>query len=89
MTESDMALLFHENALSGVPRQHAQRVIDKVQWLWANRRAVSHDPLGHNLSGFSKRRLGKFRIIYTYDDDSDEMIVHLVGTRDEIYKTLS
>ena len=54
-----------------------------------NRRAVSHDSLGYNLSGFYKRRLGKYRIIYTYDDESDEMVIRLVGTRDEIYTKLS
>jgi mRNA-degrading endonuclease RelE of RelBE toxin-antitoxin system len=89
VTESEKKLLFHKDALSGVPRQHAQRIVDKARWLWTNRRAVSHDSLGRNLSGFYKRRLGKYRIIYTYDDECDEMVIRLVGTRDEIYKTLS
>jgi len=39
-----------------------------------------------NLSEFYKKRLGKYRIIYTYDDNADELIVRLVDTRDDIYK---
>jgi mRNA interferase RelE/StbE len=86
-----MGLLFHEDALSGVSPQDTKRVIEKAEWLWANRQSVSHHPLAANLSGFYKRRLGKYRIIYTYDDSSDpeELVVYLVGTRDEIYRSAS
>lgn len=83
-----MALLFHEDVLSGIPQQHRRRVIEKAHWLWTNRRAVTHDPLSYNLSGFCKRRLGKYRIIYTYDDGTDEMVIRFVGTRDEVYRNV-
>jgi mRNA interferase RelE/StbE len=81
-----MALLFDKDALSDIPRQDAQRLLDKTEWLWLNRRAVTHQTLSANLAGFYKKRVGKYRIIYTYDNDADELVIRLIGTRDEIYK---
>ncbi len=77
------------DALSGIPSQDAERVLTKISWLWANRREVTHHPLSGNLSGFYKRRLGKYRIIYTYDNDADKLVVRLAGTRDDIYEDSS
>jgi mRNA-degrading endonuclease RelE of RelBE toxin-antitoxin system len=57
----------------------------KIEWLWTNRRSVKHFPLSGNLSRFSKRRVGKYRIIYTYEPNSDDMVIRLVGLRDDIY----
>jgi len=81
-----MALLFDKDAFTGIPAQDIQRLLTKIQWLWANRRAITHESLAGNLVGFYKRRAGKYRIIYTYDDSPDELVIRLVGTRDEIYK---
>jgi len=81
-----MALLFDPEAFSSIPHSDADRILKKIDWLWLNREYVTHEPLGENLRGFYKRRLGKYRILYTYDNDSDDMIVHLVGLRDTIYK---
>jgi mRNA-degrading endonuclease RelE of RelBE toxin-antitoxin system len=81
-----MALLFDEDALSDVPPDDLRRIIQKTEWLWTNRKAVTHYPLSQNLSGFYKRRVGKYRIIYTYDSNPDELVIRLVGTRDDIYK---
>jgi mRNA-degrading endonuclease RelE of RelBE toxin-antitoxin system len=73
-------------ALSGIPKSECEQLLDKIQWLWVNRKMIQHHPLRHDLSGFFKRRKGRYRIIYSYDDISDEMIVHLAGTRDAIYQ---
>jgi mRNA interferase RelE/StbE len=81
-----MGALIHPDALSRIPKQDAERVLTKIEWLWANRREVVHHPLAANLTGFFKRRLGRYRIIYTYENDSDELVIRLVGTRDNIYK---
>jgi len=81
-----MALLFDPDAFSSVPQQDVERITKKIDWLWLNREYVTHEPLIENLSGFYKRRLGKYRILYTYDNDSDDMKIHLIGTRDTIYK---
>ncbi|MCH8826639.1 MAG: type II toxin-antitoxin system RelE/ParE family toxin [Chloroflexi bacterium] len=80
-----MGLLYHPDALKGLPPQDAKRIKDKIDWLWANRYVVNHFPLRENLSGFYKRRIGRYRIIYTYDSNPDDMVVRLVGSRDDIY----
>jgi len=81
-----MSLLFDPDALVSVPRNDIDRVMKKIDWLWLNREYVTHEPLCENLAGFCKRRLGKYRIIYTYDNDADDMVVRLVGLRDTIYR---
>lgn len=81
-----MALLYDPDALSSVPRNDAERIMRKIDWLWLHREFVTHESLSENLSRFYKRRLGKYRILYTYDVNSDDMTIHLVGLRDTIYK---
>ncbi len=84
-----MALLFDPEALASVPRNDIERILAKINWLWLNREYVTHAPLCENLSGLCKRRLGKYRILYSYDNHSDDMIIHLVGLRDTIYEDAS
>jgi len=79
-------LLFDPDAFSDIPRFERIQLIDKIQWIWVNRRMIDHHPLRHDLTGFYKRQKGKYRIIYSYDENPDEMIIHLAGTRDTIYK---
>ena len=80
-----MGLLYHPDALKGLPPQDAKRIKDKIEWLWANRHVVNHFPLRENLSGLYKRRIARYRIIYTYDSNPDDMVIRLVGSRDDIY----
>ena len=80
-----MPLRFEQDAFEGVPQADTQRLLTKIEWLWNNRRAVTHHPLAHELSGMFKRRVGKYRILYTYDANPDEMVIRIVGTRDSIY----
>lgn len=84
-----MSLLFDPDALSLVPRKDVARIMAKINWLWLNREHVSHELLSENLSGFCKRRLGKYRVIYTYDNPADAMTIQLVGLRDTIYEDAS
>jgi mRNA-degrading endonuclease RelE of RelBE toxin-antitoxin system len=79
-------LLFDPEAFSDVPKSESGRILKKIEWLWDNRKIVVHHPLRHELSGFYKRVLGKYRIIYGYDNDPDKMIIYLIGTRDTIYE---
>ena len=78
--------LIHEDALVGLPPQDVERVLDKVEWLWKYRADILHHPLEGKLRGFYKRRLGKYRIIYTYDENPDDLVIRLVGTRESIYQ---
>ncbi|MFC2018625.1 type II toxin-antitoxin system RelE/ParE family toxin [Chloroflexota bacterium] len=79
-------LQFDPDALSGVPKPECERILEKAGWLWEFRSIVTHHPLRHDLSGLYKRLLGKYRIIYSYEEAADKMVIHLVGTRDTIYK---
>lgn len=81
-----MGLSYYPNALAPIPQQDANRLKNKIEWLWANRELVNHFPLSENLSGFFKRRVGRYRIIYSYDSNPDDMVIRLVGLRDDIYQ---
>lgn len=81
-----MALQFDPDALKQIPKSEAKRLVDKCEWLWANRRVVAHTLLREDLNPFLKWRVGDYRIVYSYDSESDEMYVHLVGHRRDIYK---
>lgn len=83
-----MPLLFAPDAFEGVPHHEAERLKRKIDWLWVNRMVLIHLPLHGNLSGFLKRRVGNYRIIYSYDKASDDMVIHLVGLRDSIYQDI-
>ena len=84
-----MALLFDPAAFSDIPKHHLERLMRKIDWLWVNRMVIRHHQLSENLSGFYKRRLGKYRILYSYDSDSDDIVIYLVGLRDTIYRNAS
>ena len=79
-------LQFDPDALTGTSKSDTDRILDKIEWLWNYRTLVVHHALRHDLSGFYKRVLGKYRIIYSYDPKLDNMTIYLVGTRDGIYK---
>ena len=81
-----MPLRYDPDALDGLPSNQLGRARTKIEWLWANRAAVNHEQLRHDLNPFYKRRAGDLRIIYTYDEESDEMVIWLVGLRDDIYE---
>jgi mRNA interferase RelE/StbE len=83
-----MALLFAPDAFKDIQNSEIDRINRKINWLWVNRQLVKHEPLRWDLSGYFKRRLGNYRIIYTYDEASDEMVIHLVGLRDSIYQDI-
>jgi mRNA-degrading endonuclease RelE of RelBE toxin-antitoxin system len=75
-----------EDAFVDIPKSDYGRVMDKIKWLWDNRKYISHHQLQYDLTGLYKRVLGKYRIIYSYDSNPDEMAILMVGTRDTIYK---
>lgn len=81
-----MPLQIDENALDDVADKDKERVLEKIEWLWANRSVITHHPLKENLVGMCKKRFGKYRIIYAYEENPDQMVIRIVGTRDDIYK---
>ena len=83
-----MPLFLAPDAFKGIPQDQKERFIRKIDWLWVNRMVVTHQPLHGELSGFFKRRVGDYRIIYTYDNPADEMVIHLIGHRSSIYENI-
>ena len=81
-----MPLFFVPKAFDNIPDDEIDRLERKINWLWVNRKLVTHMALHGDMKGFFKRPMGKYRIIYEYNETQDEMIVHLVGNRDSIYK---
>ncbi len=79
-------LRFAPDAFSDIPKSETERLLIKITWLWDNRKTILHHPLRYELSGLYKYRVSKYRIIYDYDENPDNMTIRLVGTRDTIYK---
>ncbi len=80
-----MPLSFVPDAFKGIPPRDVKILVNKAEWIWKHRKEIYHHPLKENLSGYYKRRIDPYRVIYSYDSKADEMIVHLAGTRDSIY----
>lgn len=73
-----------EDDLSRLNKPVAQRVLKKIRWLAENFEAITPEPLTGDLKGFYKLRVGDYRVFYTFGPD--ELIIHLVQHRREVYK---
>ena len=71
--------------LSNIDKVPAQRIVNKLSWLAKNLDLVSPLPLKGDLAGFFKLRIGDWRVIYQVDYDIEEITVHQIGHRKEIY----
>ena len=80
-----MALRYEPSALDGVPTSEQRRIIRKCEWLWAHRKILAHTTLRHVLNPFLKWQVGHYRIIYIYDDESDDLVIRLVAHRRDVY----
>jgi len=81
-----MSLLYSSNVLTNIPKTDASRIMKKIDWLWTNREYVNHLPLGENLNGFFKLRVGIYRVLYEWDPSKDDLRICLIGTRDTVYR---
>ena len=81
-----MALLYAPDAFDSVPQSERRRLVRKAEWLWNNRKVISHSLLRHDLNPFMRWRVDVYRIIYTYDEETDEMVIHLGAHRDDVYE---
>lgn len=72
--------------LSGLDRSVAQRIKRKLDWLLENIENIEPEWLRSSLSGLAKLREGEFRIIYEIRHDQEQIVVHAIGHRSEIYK---
>lgn len=72
--------------LAGLDKTAAQRILWKLKWLAEHSESLTPEPLGGDLKGLFKLRVGSYRVIYSFDPQEQTIIVHLVGHRSEIYK---
>ena len=75
-----------ENDLDNLDKQIQKRVLEKLAWLATNFDEVVPLPLGGKWRGFFKLRMGDWRIIYEADGKKEEIFIHHIGRRDEVYK---
>ena len=62
-----------------------QRVLNKIRWLSENFENISPQALSADLSGLFKLRVGDYRIIYSFNLESQQITIHQIGHRREIY----
>ena len=81
-----MALRYDPNAFDEVPVSEHSRFIRKCEWLWTNRHILTHSSLRYDLSAFLKWEVGHYRILYTYQNESDDFVIRLIAHRRDVYK---
>lgn len=75
------------NDLAKLSKEISQRILKKTRWLAENFEALSHEPLTNQWQGMYKLRVGDYRVIYTFESETQRLIiVHLIGHRREVYK---
>ena len=75
-----------KESLLKIDKEIAKRILYKIEWLSENLDLIRLTPLKGDLSSFYKLRVGDYRILYTVDKKSLEIIIHFVGHRKDIYK---
>jgi len=64
----------------------AQRVLKKLRWLAENFDAIKPEALTGQWGGMFKLTVGDYRVLYTFDRTAQNIIVHFVKHRCEVYK---
>ncbi len=62
-----------------------QRTLNKIRWLSENFENVVPQALSADLSGLFKLRVGDYRVIYSFDLESQHITIHKIGHRREVY----
>ena len=75
-----------ETDLSRLDKSIAQRVLKKLQWLAVNFEIITPERLSGKLQSVYKFRIGDYRILYTFAREKQQIIVHFVRHRREVYK---
>ncbi len=75
-----------ESNLIQLDRTIAQRVLRKIRWLAEHFDDVTPEPLTGQWQGMYKLRVGDYRVLYTVNQAEEQIIIHLVRHRREVYK---
>lgn len=62
-----------------------ERILRKIRWLAENFENVNPQALSADLSGLFKLRVGDYRVIYSFNTETQIMTIHKVGHRRDIY----
>jgi mRNA interferase RelE/StbE len=73
------------NNLSALTSIVQQRILNKIRWLSENFENISPQALSADLSGLFKLRVGDYRVIYSFDLELQQIMIHKIGHRREIY----
>ncbi len=76
-----------EKDLKSLPKEIFHKIMDNILALQYNPRPVNSRKLTGSANDW-RIRVGNYRIIYSYDKASDDMVIHLVGLRDSIYQDI-
>ncbi|MCB0191495.1 MAG: type II toxin-antitoxin system RelE/ParE family toxin [Anaerolineae bacterium] len=77
-----------EEDLSRLSKSIAQRIFKKIHWLTENFELITPEPLTGGFKGLYKLRVGDYRVLYTFSQNEQNVIVvHLVKHRREVYKS--
>jgi mRNA interferase RelE/StbE len=66
----------------------AWRIVNRVRWLAENLDDIKPEALTGNLVGFYKLRVGDYRVVYEILHSEQTIVVHIIGHRREIYRSL-
>jgi mRNA interferase RelE/StbE len=76
-----------EKDLTKIDKFIAQRIFKKIFWLAESSEFINHEQLSAQFKSFYKLRVGEYRVIYTIEkDNTDLILIHMIGHRSEIYK---
>ena len=74
-----------EADLSRFDKPIVQRILKKIRWLAENFNLIIPEALVGQWQGLYKLRVGNYRVLYCFDKNKQQIIVHLVGHRRNIY----
>lgn len=64
----------------------AKRLVKRMTWLAANFEEARREALTGDLSGLFKFRVGDYRIIFEILADEQEILIHFLGHRRDVYR---
>ncbi len=62
-----------------------ERILRKIRWLCDNFDEINPQALSANLNGLFKLRIGDYRVIYSFNHETELITIHKVGHRRDIY----
>ena len=72
--------------LAKLDKSVRQRVLDKLGWLEENFDDVLPRPLGNELVGYYKLRVGDWRAVYTVEPEVKRILIVAIDHRRDVYR---